>query len=190
MLLDEFEKAHPKILDLFLQVLEDGRLTDNKGRTVSFSNAIIIATSNAGADIIRQAVKSNTPIDKKFQGTVLEYLQANHLFKPELLNRFDDVVTFKPLGPEEVMAITKLYLQSLTTQLAKEDITATFDSAVIEKVAHEGADTEFGARPLRRYIQDTIEDLIAKKKLNDEIKRGSKLAFSVDTTGNIVAQAM
>jgi len=185
VLLDEFEKAHSKILDLFLQVLEDGRLTDNKGQTVSFSNAIIIATSNAGSEMIREAVQKGTTLDKAFQGTLLEFLQSNHLFKPELLNRFDDIVMYTPLDEKELSAITRLYLTELSKKYAEEDITVTFDDAVIGKIAKEGADPQFGARPLRRYIQDKIEDLIAQKKLKDEIKRGDRIAFGINETGDI-----
>jgi len=185
VMLDEFEKASPKILDLFLQVLEDGRLTDNKGRTVSFVNAIIIATSNAGAEFIREHLESTAQIDKAFQQQLLEYLQQNQIFKPELLNRFDDVVTFAPLGPNELTQIVRLLLTSITKQLAEQDIVITFDEKIIAKVVTEGADVEFGARPLRRYIQDNIEDMIAQKKLKDEIKRGDKIHVTTDAANMI-----
>lgn len=186
VLLDEFEKANQHILDLFLQVLEDGRLTDNKGVTVSFVNAIIIATSNAGSEFIREEVERGTIVDKLFQQRLLEYLQVNHIFKPELLNRFDDVVTYKPLGESEIKEITKMLLTSLTEQLADEDITATFDDKIIEKITKEGFDKELGARPIRRYIQDNIEDLLAQKKLQDQIKRGDKVNVTTDRSGQII----
>lgn len=183
VLLDEFEKANPKIHNLFLQVLDDGRLTDNKGNTASFRNAIIIATSNAGSEFIRQEVAKGTQIDKDFQHTLLDYLQKQGLFRPELLNRFDDVVTFKPLGLEQIRKVARLMLQQLMDNMDKQDITLTFDEAVLEKVAEEGVDEEFGARPLRRYIQDTIEDLLAQKRLTKEIDRGSKVLVTIDGTG-------
>ncbi|HUD44237.1 MAG TPA: ATP-dependent Clp protease ATP-binding subunit [Patescibacteria group bacterium] len=186
VLLDEFEKASPRILDLFLQVLEDGRLTDNKGRTVSFVNCIIIATSNAGAEFIREKLVAGMQIDKTFQSQLLEYLQGNQIFKPELLNRFDDVVTFSPLGQKELTQIVQLLLKEIVKQMDKEDITITFDDKIVNKVVKEGADVEFGARPLRRYIQDKVEDLIAQKKLKDEIKRGDSLVMSVDAGNNVV----
>jgi ATP-dependent Clp protease ATP-binding subunit ClpC len=182
VLLDEFEKANPKILDLFLQVLDDGRLTDNKGQTVSFRDAIIIATSNAGSEFIRQEIEKGTPIDKQFQKKLLDYLQANHLFKPELLNRFDGVITFRSLNEDQIKQVVKLQLNDVAKTLEKQDIKILFDDAVIEKIIQEGFDKEFGARTLRRYIQDNIEDLIAKKKLAQEIKRGQTLEFSVDGT--------
>ncbi len=187
VLLDEFEKAYPAIHNIFLQVLDDGRLTDNKGVTVSFRNAIIIATSNAGSEFIREAVEKGVPIDKSFEQQLLEQLQSQGIFKPELLNRFDDVITFKPLGTEQVTAVTKLVLQQLTKTMEKQDITLTFDDAVIEKIIREGYDKDFGARPLRRYIQDTVEDMIAQKRLTKEIDRGKKVAFSIDGTGALQA---
>lgn len=180
ILLDEFEKANPKIHNLFLQVLEDGRLTDNKGVTVSFQNAIIIATSNAGSEFIREEVQKGIPINKEFQQKLLAYLQNKGIFKPELLNRFDDVITFKPLGDNEVAQVIKLLLEHLTKTLAEQDITLTVESPVIERIAKEGFDKEFGARPLRRYIQDNIEDLIAQKKLTKEITRGKKVSVVIN----------
>ena len=186
VLLDEFEKATTKILDLFLQVLDDGRLTDNKGKTVSFVNSIIIATSNAGAELIREHLVSGGQIDKAFQRQILEYLQTRQILKPELINRFDDVVIFAPLGEAEQIQVVQLLLKDIIKQLAEQDLSLSFDDNVIRKIVTEGMDVEFGARPLRRYIQDHIEDIIAQKKLKDEIKRGDKLLVTVDPTGEIV----
>lgn len=185
VLLDEFEKAHPKIHDLFLQVLDDGRLTDNKGITVSFRNAMIIATSNAGSEFIREEIEKGAQIDKVFHKRLLDQLMANKLFKPELLNRFDDVIIFKPLGQAEVKQVVGLMLKKITMDLDKQDIKISFDDAVIEKIVQEGYDQEFGARPLRRYIQDNIEDQIAKRKLTGEIARGKTVNIGVDGAGNI-----
>ncbi len=183
ILLDEFEKANPKIHNLFLQVFDDGRLTDNKGNTVSFRNAIIIATSNAGSEFIREQIDKGVKIDNKFEHALMDQLQSKGIFKPELLNRFDDVVIFKPLGQEQVTQVVKLMLESLKKDLEKQDIKVYFDDAVIAKIAQEGFDKDFGARPLRRYIQDTIEDIIAQKKLTKEIDRGKTVTFSLDGTG-------
>ena len=183
VLLDEFEKANPQIHNLFLQVFDDGRLTDNKGVTVSFENAIIIATSNAGSEFIREEVGKGVKVDKKFQQALLEHLQTKNIFKPELLNRFDAIVTFKPLEEKQVEQVVKLFLDSLTKTLLGQDIKLVVDQAVIEKIMSEGIDVEFGARPLKRYIQDNLEDMIAKKKLTKELDRGKTATFSVDTTG-------
>lgn len=185
VLLDEFEKSNTKIVDLFLQVLDDGRLTDNTGRTVSFADSIIIATSNAASEYIREEVNKKTVIDKAFQRKLLEFLQEKEIFRPELLNRFDGIIVFKPLEKEEVNQITKAMLDDLSKKLLEKDITANFDEKIIDKIAHEGFDQEFGARPLNRFIQDNIEDPIAKKMLKDEIKRGSKVNISVDSDNNL-----
>jgi ATP-dependent Clp protease ATP-binding subunit ClpA len=183
ILLDEFEKAHPKVHNLFLQVLDDGRLTDNKGITVSFRNAIIIATSNAGSEFVREELEKGAKIDKKFQQQLLDYLQSNNIFKPELLNRFDGVITFKPLNPEQIGQVVKLLLNNLTSSMEEQDIKLIFAPAVVEKISKEGFDQEFGARPLKRYIQDNIEDMIAQKKLTKELDRGKTATFSIDGTG-------
>lgn len=186
VLLDEFEKAHPDILNLFLQVFEDGRLTDNRGKTVSFVNTIIIATSNAGAEFIREEIKKGKPDSKKFQQELLELLQSKGIFKPELLNRFDDIIAFSPLGSQQVTAITTLLLKNVSETLAKQDITVTFTPEVVKKIAADGFDAEFGARPLRRFIQNNIEDMLAKKILSDQIKRGENVQVSVDSQNTIV----
>lgn len=180
VLLDEFEKADQKILDLFLQVFEDGRLTDNKGKTVSFAHSIIIATSNAGSEFIREAVKDGQAIMDDFQKKLLEHLQTQHLFKPELLNRFDAIVTFRPLTENEIHEVVKLMLSDLEEKLTKQDITLVFGEDVVSAIAKGGFDKEFGARPLRRYIQDTIEDAIAQMKLANKIQRGNTVTISTD----------
>ena len=185
ILLDEFEKAASKISDLFLQVLDDGRLTDNKGRTVSFVDTIIIATSNAASEYIREEIKKGKAVDKKFKEELLEFLQKNNIFKPELLNRFDEVVVFKPLGIEETVEITKLILKELSKKLSERYITVSFDDKLITKIVKEGINEEFGARPLRRFIQDNIEGQIAQKMLKDQIKRGDHVILSTDSASSI-----
>jgi len=186
ILLDEFEKADPKILDLFLQVLDDGRLTDNKGKTISFANTIIIATSNAGSEFIREEIQKGSLIDKSFKTNLLDYLQKQGIFKPELLNRFDEIVAFKPLGEKEVVHIVKLMLIQVQKNLKDKDIEINFNDAIITKIAKEGFDKEFGARPLKRFIQDNIEDLIAQKILKDEVVRGDKITIFVDSQNKVL----
>lgn len=188
LLLDEFEKANPKILDLFLQVLEDGRLTDNKGKTVSFINTIIIATSNAASEFIREEIKVKEEGAKNFQSILLELLQTKGVFKPELLNRFDGIIVFKPLTEKEVLEVVKLMLAKVSKKLLEQEISFSFNQDLILKIAREGFDRQFGARPLRRYIQDNIENLLANKILKDEIKRGDKVVLSVDDKGNLTLQ--
>ena len=182
ILLDEFEKADFSIHNLFLQILDDGRLTDNNGKTVSFANAIIVATSNAGSEFIRQEIEKGSIIDKNFKDKFLGYLLSKNIFKSELLNRFDDIIVFKPLGPNEVIQVIGLLLKEIVEEFSKRDISLNFDEKIITKIAKEGFDEQFGARPLRRFIQDNIEDVLAKKMLKDEIKRGDKVNISVDSS--------
>lgn len=180
ILLDEFEKAHPAILNLFLQVLDDGRLTDNRGQTVSFINTIIIATSNAGSDFIYQAVKYGQGNALDFSSQLLAYLQKEHLFRPELINRFGSVVTFSPLSHEDVGKIASLVLADVAASLHEKDITVSFAPTVIAKVATEGYNAEYGARPIKRYVEDSIEDMLAQKLLRGEITRGQRIEIYVD----------
>lgn len=190
ILLDEFEKAHPAILNLFLQVLEDGRLTDNRGKTVSFINTIIIATSNAGSDFIYKAVQSGGGNTAEFPQQLMSYLAQNHLFRPELLNRFGSVITFSPLSHEDVERIAQLILAEVSNSLKEKDITVTFSESVAKKVATEAYNAEYGARPIRRYVQDTIEDILAQKLLKNEIGRGQILEMYVDTSNNLQVKSM
>lgn len=182
VLLDEFEKADSKVLNLFLQILDDARLTDNQGRTVSFSNVIIIATSNAGSEFIRQSIKSNSMISNQM---LLDHLQRENIFRPELLNRFDDIVVFKPLNAIEISQVVQLILTELIAKMAASDISIAIDPNVSEKIAVEGFSEEFGARPLRRYIVDKIEDQLAKKLLTGEIVRGNTVHINLDSSSNI-----
>lgn len=188
ILLDEFEKAHPTILNLFLQILDDGRLTDNKGKVVSFMNTIIIATSNAGSDLIHAAVESGKAMDKGFTMQLIEYLQANHLYRPELLNRFDAIITFKPLGSQEVVQIANLLLQDLKKDLEEKDIVLNFDPSVLEKISREAYSIEFGARPIKRYLQNTLEELISQKLLRNELKRGDSVRVIITSNGEFDLQ--
>lgn len=183
ILLDEFEKANEKILNLFLQVFDDGRLTDNNSKTVSFTNTIIIATSNAGGEFIRESLAGNI-ILKSSQ--LLDYLEKKAVFSPELLNRFDQIVMFKPLSLSEIAQVTKLLLTELIGKMNEKDVVLTFDQNAIEKIASSGFNEEFGARHLRRFIQDNIEDIIAQKLISGEIVRGNKVMVSFDPSLNLV----
>lgn len=185
ILLDEFEKAHPDVLNLFLQILDDGRLTDNQGTLVSFANTMIIATSNAGSEFIREAVGKGISDPRGFQQQLLEYLQTKGLFKPELLNRFDDITAFQPLQSAHLQKVADLLLQKEVIKLAKQDITISYTLAVTQKIVAEGQDIAYGARPLRRYIQHHVEDMLASKMLNGEISRGSKVTLLLDPSGEI-----
>lgn len=187
LLLDEFEKAHPHILDIFLQVFEDGRLTDNQGRTVSFKNTIIIATSNAGSELIREMVRERKSPDETKQ-ILVESLLENGQYKPELLNRFDDVIVFKPLTVEEAGQIAKLLLSHSLKTLEDEQIYLSSSDQVIEKIVRESYDEEAGARNMRRYIGSTVEDFISRLILEDKLPRGTHATLTTDSGGSFVIQ--
>ena len=186
VLLDEFEKADPKILNLFLQVFDDGRMTDDKGRTFSFANSIIIATSNAGSEFIRENLANDTDQSTTLNSkSLLDYIQKENIFSPELLNRFDEVVVFKPLNFEEIGKITGLMLSDFSAKMLEQDIVITFDQNATGTIAKNGYNEQFGARPLRRYIQDNIDDTVAKKILSGELARGDKILITTDSLGNL-----
>jgi len=174
ILLDEIEKAHPNILNLFLQVLDEGHLTDGLGRKVDFENSIIIATSNAGYQIILQSLKEKA----KWSGVkerLLDFLFAKSIFRPEFINRFDAVVVFSPLSKENLLDIAELMLQKLKKNLEKKDIDFVITQSLKEKIAELGYDPTFGAREMRRVIQDKVEDVLASALLSGKIKRGNKI---------------
>ena len=188
ILLDEFEKAHPSILSLFLQILDDGRITDNKGRTISFINTIIIATSNAGSEYIREAVENGKASTPTFTKELLTYLQEQNIFKPELLNRFDGVVTFHPLTEPEIEKVTAILLRDLAEKMQEKNISLTYANSVFKKIAHEAYNKEFGARPIRRYLQGTIEELLAQGLLQNSIHHGDQVTVDVDNNNNFVIE--
>lgn len=185
ILLDEFEKANSQILNIFLQVFDDGRLTDNLGRTIPFTNTIIIATSNAGTEQIREMLQQgkDIPSTKKI---LLDYLQKNGLFKPELLNRFDDIIIFKPLGEAEIKSISKLELDKVLKQTEEKNIYINYDEKIIDKISKEAFDPEFGGRNVRRFIESNIENYISRMILQNQIKKGDKKSLTVDEKGQIV----
>lgn len=177
LLLDEFEKANEKILTLFLQVLDDGRLTDGAGRTIDFTNTIIIATSNAGSLTIAQGLQSGqslTEIDKEVNDELLKE------FKPELVNRFDDVVLFKPLSPEDLQKIVTIKLAALQKQMKDKGYLVDFDPNLVAECARRGFDPVLGARPLRRLLQDTLEAQLSKMILQNQLQKGQPFTATVD----------
>ncbi|MBC2061090.1 ATP-dependent Clp protease ATP-binding subunit [Listeria marthii] len=161
ILLDEIEKAHPDVQHMFLQILEDGRLTDSQGRTVSFKDTVIIMTSNAGATETEASVGFNTATDTKLEkgSDILAKLGA--YFKPEFLNRLDSVIEFKSLEKDDLVQIIDLMLVDLNAMLAQEGVTIDVSKEVKEQLIELGYDPKFGARPLRRTIQEHLEDAIA-----------------------------
>jgi len=191
LLLDEIEKANPKFLNLLLTILDEGYFTDSFGQKIDCRNLIIIGTSNAGAEFIREKVSQITPDEVAMQKgesrdsfetnslskQIIEYVLKNQIFSPEFINRFDAVVVFKPLTPEHLKKIAELMLVNLNSRLPDCQIKITPE--LIEKVAQQGYDPAFGARPMRRIIQDKIEDQIAKKILAGEIKKGEVIEIQI-----------
>lgn len=171
ILLDELEKANKKVLNLFLQVFDDGRLTDNLGRTVDFTNTIIIATSNAGSKVIRKMVIDEETNNERILQMLEPYLLQS--FTPEFLNRFTAKIIFKSLSKKEVIAIAKLQINRLNERLKKaQGIRISISDKALERLADLGYSPEYGARFLERTIQERVENLIAVKFLKGEIKRG------------------
>jgi ATP-dependent Clp protease ATP-binding subunit ClpB len=177
ILLDEIEKAYPDILNLFLQVLDEGFLTDAFGKKINFRGAIIIATSNAGAIFLKELLDKKTPpgeIKKK----LLDHIIQQGTFKVEFLNRFDDVISFDSLNEGQLKQVTGLILQRLSQKIDSEkNIQITFEENVTEKIIQNGYESIFGARSINRYIADNIEDLIAKKIISQTVQPGQTLVI-------------
>jgi ATP-dependent Clp protease ATP-binding subunit ClpB len=174
ILLDEIEKAHADVFNILLQVLDDGRLTDSKGVTVDFRNTIIIMTSNLGSQYLINLRQDTDPEEfKRDFEKVKENIntELRKFFKIEFLNRIDEIIIFNPLSINEIKKIVKLLLKKTQNKLAQKGFKINFSDALLEKISQEGFDQIYGARPLRRFIQNNIENIIAKKILNGEIKK-------------------
>ena len=170
VLFDEIEKAHPDVFNLLLQIMDDGRLTDGKGRTVDFKNTVIIMTSNLGASYL-QHIKAESREDfLEASEKVMEGMRAH--FKPEFLNRVDDIIVFNPLAKEQLTKIVELRLRDLRAMLADRKITIELTDAARELLFTEGYDPAYGARPLKRAIQRLIQDPLALKILDGEVLHG------------------
>jgi ATP-dependent Clp protease ATP-binding subunit ClpB len=174
VLFDEIEKAHSDVFNVLLQILDDGRLTDSKGRTVSFKNTVLIMTSNLGSREIQAAGGD----EKQVREAVLEELRGH--FKPEFLNRIDDVVIFHQLSREEIVQIIEVQLERLRHMLGERNITLTLDDSARELLAREGYDPMYGARPLKRAIQTLIQNPLASKLLRGEIAAGQTIRVVAD----------
>jgi ATP-dependent Clp protease ATP-binding subunit ClpC len=184
LLLDEFEKADPQVHQLFLQVFDEGRLSDAAGRAYSFVHTIIIATSNAGAELIRQASKDGT-VPADFDDQLKEHILKNNIFRPELLNRFDSVITYSALTKEHINQIAKLMLGSLNKRLdAEHGITIKIDKQLIDYLVEIGYDPEFGARPMKRAIQDSVEYVVSQMVLKNQVKPGQQISLSAQLLRN------
>jgi len=174
ILFDEIEKAHPNILNLFLQVLDEGMLTDGVGRKVNFKQTIIIATSNAGAEVIRQDIRENKKMDI-IKSELLDYLFRQGMFRPEFINRFDAVVIFKPLTKGNLLDISELMLEKVKRNLLDKGIEFEITEELKEKIVELGYSPVFGAREMRRTIQDKVENTLADSILSNKIKKGDRI---------------
>lgn len=191
ILFDEIEKAHPDVFNVLLQVLDDGRITDSQGRTVDFKNTIIIMTSNAGAQRIVDPkklgfsnVENAESEHKDMKNNVME--EIKRMFKPEFLNRIDDIIVFRALSKEDVKGIAALMLKELKNRLAKQmDITLTYGDTVKNFIFEKGYDKKYGARPLKRAIQNYIEDALAEEILSGKLQASDKVGMSV-SDGKVV----
>lgn len=186
VLFDEIEKAHPDIFNILLQVLEDGRVTDSQGRTVDFKNTVIILTSNVGARLITSTQKSLgfSHTDEKDESSDYEKTkelvmgELKNLFKPEFLNRIDDIIVFHKLSKEDTVHIARNMLKTVQTKLEEMELNISFTEKVVSQLADEGYDPSYGARPLRRVIQSKIEDMISEKMLEKALSTGN--SYSID----------
>ena len=184
ILLDEVEKAHPEVFNILLQVLDDGRLTDGQGRTVDFRNVILIMTSNLGSQYLAD---QSLELELKEQAVMGVVRQA---FKPEFLNRLDEIVMFTPLGTDDLTRIVDIQLNRLNARLADRRIHVEVSQAGKDWLALTGFDPVYGARPLKRLVQTTIEDALARRMLNGEILDGDTVRFDVnaDNSGLVVVE--
>lgn len=184
ILLDEMEKAHPDVFNILLQVLDDGRLTDGQGRVVSFKNTIIIMTSNVGSQFIAGAGAEGFNEESRKQ--VMEALRSS--FRPEFLNRIDDVVVFQPLGLEDIERIVDIQLKDVRSRLANERMTLELSETAKQSLALDGLDPVYGARPLKRLIQRRVVDQVANLIIAGELHEGDTVLVDTDENGNLVAR--
>jgi ATP-dependent Clp protease ATP-binding subunit ClpC len=181
VLLDEIEKAHPDVFNILLQILEDGRLTDNKGRTVSFDNTVVIMTSNAGAHLIPSAQEMRER-EEEIREQLMRELQT--YFRPEFLNRVDEIIVFHALGGEELKQIAALLLDNLHRTAAEQDIDLRFSEAAIQRIAEEGYGSRYGARPLRRAVAKLIESPLSKEIIAGHIRAGQAVRIDLNPHGD------
>ncbi|OGZ15589.1 MAG: hypothetical protein A3H76_03950 [Candidatus Lloydbacteria bacterium RIFCSPLOWO2_02_FULL_54_12] len=177
LLLDEFEKANVKVLDLFLQVLDEGVFHDGKGKKVNARNTIFIATSNAGANEIREAVREGSDLEA-VKKSIIDRIIAAGKIKPELFNRFDGIILFHTLTMEDYKRIARLMLEKLRRRLLEQNINLMLNDAVIDAVIAHGVDPDFGARPMTRAVQDVVEKKVAEKIIAGSLGQGATVVFT------------
>ena len=183
VLFDEIEKAHPDVFNVFLQIMDDGQLTDGKGRRVDFKNTILIMTSNLGAMYLTADSMRTPEAYEKASKQVMETMRQH--FKPEFLNRVDDIVLFNPLGKQELSKIVELQLENVRRLLADRRISLELSDAAKDVIFREGYDRQYGARPLKRAIQKLIQDPLALKILDGEVLHGDHVVVGVNADGKL-----
>ena len=186
ILFDEIEKAHPDVFNILLQVLDDGRLTDSQGRTVNFKNTIIIMTSNIGSSYLIDGLKEDGTIDEENIKLVDSSLRAS--FKPEFLNRIDDIVMFKPLTSDQVYRIIDLQIEDISKRLEDRDITIELSKPAHEYILEKSYDVEYGARPIKRYLQANIETNLGRKIIEGNIMEGDHVIIDLDKNNELAYQ--
>jgi len=189
VLLDEIEKAHPEVFNILLQILDDGRLTDGQGRTVNFRNTVIIMTSNIGQEIIQKQAQIGFKANKEDNSyrEMKEKLlgEVRNTFRPEFINRLDEIIVFNPLNKENMQQILEIEIAPLVQRLKVKGITLSISKNAKEYLLEKGFDINFGARPLKRTIQKYVQDPLALKLLKGEIKEGGKVAVELGKDNNI-----
>jgi ATP-dependent Clp protease ATP-binding subunit ClpB len=176
LLLDEVEKAHPDVFNILLQVLEDGRLTDGQGRTVDFRNTVIVMTSNLGSDLIQEMAGNNDY--EAMKSAVME--RVGQYFRPEFINRVDESVVFHPLASEQIRGIAEIQLAGLVSRLRAQEIELVVDESLLAQLAKAGFDPVYGARPLKRAIQQQLENPLAQALLSGEFGAGDTVTAHYD----------
>ena len=178
ILFDEIEKAHPDVFNVLLQVLDDGRITDSQGRTVDFKNTILIMTSNIGAAHLLDGINEEGEIQKEAEDLVMQELRGH--FRPEFLNRLDEVILFKPLTKAHIGRIVDLLVVDLNRRLADQELRLELTEEAKAHVVENGYDPVYGARPLKRYLQKTVETLAAKSILAGNVRAGDTLLLDLE----------
>lgn len=187
VLLDEIEKAHPNVLNTLLQLLDEGILRDINNREVSFRDAIIIATSNAGADRLRQYIEAGWKLEDFEQRFTDELINSNQ-FRPEFLNRFDEIVLFRPLNPDELLQVINLILKSVNKTLAAQKVSVNVDEDAKRLLVQVGYDPRLGARPMRRVVQRAVENIVAKRMLGGQVMPGEEIQISLQDVQGALGQ--
>ena len=185
ILLDEIEKAHPDVFNILLQVLDDGRITDSQGRTVDFKNTIIILTSNLGSSYLLEGIKDDGSISNEAMNQVDSLLKQS--FRPEFLNRLDEIVYYKPLMKDQIYSIINLMLADLQKRLESKQIKLEVTERAKQYIADNGYDQNFGARPLKRFIKNNVETMVAKKIVGGVVDVGNTIKVDVDENGNLIS---